>query len=286
MGADMTSELLIKAGAVFLLVKIVFQFLNWYASEEGDFFIRKRLDVAWELIHRTPVAILLIQAIDRLLQRILQGVRSRWRGLLFIFAFAFIFNFIANYLYEARHHYSSWTIDDGLFVFVWLLKGPVIFASIGGLLAITSTAITWYLLSRAVAAPSIKIFILHILVDWVGAILILMVSYSAWEISNGFYNELISKALFDVFQLFIRGVDLTYWDDGNSFVLALFAILPTLCHFLISILTIIAHLVPPSVGKFLTRCIWLITTDETPVLSRIGTFAGGLSAVLVAMNNL
>ena len=62
--------------------------------------------------------------------------------------------------------------------------------------------------------------------------------------------------------------------------------LPTICYGSILLVTVIVRMIPRRVHSIVSRTVYLLTTDATPVFSRLGTLCGGIGAVLALLKSL
>lgn len=307
----MTAEPFIIAGSLFLITKVAVSFVGWFLGEEGDSFARQRLDGLWEKLESHTFPLLLHEVLARFVRRIRETLLSSKRALIWLVVVAFVVNlfsvFLAIPLMTFLEEHSSayagsynrtfpetvlgwWRGTLGVPLWsVAPLFGPTI---LGTVFDGASAYVTWLLIRKAAAARSLKAAFSHLFMDvavaiasccWAAFALIFFIGSVDLDISTSILWTLEYLAT-EEFPAIIHAE----WSAEHIAyaVLGISAAIPTVAYSVLLILCILAHLTPRWLHRFSTRCVFLVTTEKTPVFGRVGTVLGGLAATAGAIAKL
>lgn len=318
----MMTETLITAASLFVIIKVLFSFVGWFISDEGDSFVRQQLDVYWERLENYSLSDLVHQTLTNLVFRVRETVRKTKHAVLKLLALAFAINFISVALtfplVEIGLSFSSKNyISTALLLLVDIENSPEIIpqmtamliglAFMGMVFDIFSVYVTWFLIRRAAAFKSLISAFSHLAIDVVVAIaacfwVMLIYTFYLVMVDEGFtdtfdkidfiLNHTLDVTL-EITKEILSGdlIQYLFLEKGNEMYLAtvivgISAAIPTLAYTILVALSIIAHLTPRWFHQFLSRCIFLVTTEDTPVFARMGTILGGAAAITGAIAKL
>lgn len=307
-------EALLTAAAVFGVIKISFLFFDWVLSDDGDIFVRKQLDVLWEKLDKYSLKEILHLSLTRLVLRVREAYRKTKHPVIKLFVITFTINFLSVLLamflesvyLEGNSYFEGYESvilkfgDDRYFIYAC-----IVLPLLGMILDCVSLFITWVLLRNAAAASSLIVAINHLIIDvtlalvavcWMAFCLFLVSEISVFinvpavppEVGLRGIQEVLVSSWDSVISEF---VPFFFSADAWSFtvtilVVSISAAFPTFAYSVLLAVCILVHVTPRWLHRFITRCIYLITTEDTPVLKRLGTAFGGAAALAVAITKL
>ena len=117
----MTTESLLIAASLFVITKVIFSFVGWFLSVEGDSFVRQRLSAVWETLEDHTLPELLHWTLIKLVSRIRETFGSSRRALSGLLAAIFVINLLSVVL--AWYYYNS--LDEELLHLIAIIDGHV-----------------------------------------------------------------------------------------------------------------------------------------------------------------
>lgn len=288
---------------VFAVSKALFSFLGWLFPE-SDAKYRNHLDSIFDQLDSYNLFGLAHSYFNRISFNIRKLFENKYRVYLIIIAVSFFINAstaLASLAFVVGAQFYLSTRLEGLYSF-WtsFMKLPVdkIFGSItvagflGSFFDMISVFITIALIRRASRAKKLKSIFLHINVDVVVAVISLMWAYYIFTLIYGWVYE-------DVLQIFHTfGINPRPHIAGTPggtltktpelwYVIIFYGIsttVPTIIYLSILIILLILRFIPDSFQRFLNKIVFLLTTDDRPILKQLSNFcssAGGLFAAII-----
>lgn len=290
------------------IVRVLFSFIDWYSSNDGDKFIRGRLDELWENIHIKSVRTLTNQALLRLYSKIsqLEGLRFYF----YVYVLSVVVNVICRFLLELHYYVNSgflYDFTESRIFFVRefnldksiLILEAILLSSIFDLISLKATLFILYISTRlnyTIAFIAMLIFDMIIIVFMIGMVDLV---HNVHVLPFGIIDQM--KALhswFSIAYLIENFISVTksaqealFGINKNRsniyvFVLSLTAALPTMLYLLIITFTVIIRIIPRRIWKFFVMLIYRITTDENRVLIQLGNFCAGLVIIFGLLTKL
>ena len=278
----------------FVVCKFFFGLLGWYSRNGSDDLYRQRLDTIWDRLHTDTLFDLAHRSLRRLVIRTRETLKTRRRALLRLAAMFFIINAISIvvaldvailYLQRKIDHPGSGILNA--FNAETPLSGVICLtiAALGVGFDLVSALISWFFLKKAAATNRLSSTIFHISADAVVAIVAMIWSSFTLISTVALMSGATLLETLD-FLLITAGHLSSFMDDGwfaISIVMAASAAIPTLVHLSVSLVVLAAYATPRSLQLILRRSIFLVTTDEKPILGQLGTVAGAIAASLAAL---
>jgi hypothetical protein len=274
----------------FIGFKVFFSFLAWFASTENDRLIRKKLDSIWDRLQGINLFDLMHRVLQRLVERTRATFPGKKRAVLFLTLTILGLNFLAwmgtNIMFFRGPHVSmspefESTMDLILFRWVDLTAGFKYTVATFPVTAI-SAWVTWALIVRAAESRSLTLLIVHLLIDVVLAIAALYATRVVNLVLIAPYSlaDSMPMALNQILGMFEQN---DYGRRAFFVPLALAASAPTIAYMSLSIAAVIAFLTPKAFQHMLRRVLYLVSTDNRPVLDQVGNVAGAAGVFLVAL---
>ena len=297
MNKDVLITAFAMAGAGFILSKVIFGCLGWYTQLGADALYRSRLDRLWDALHNLGFSELSQRALVRLVAKLDAMLVDRRRVILIFFAASAVINFFSLVLGAAIFfHIQDMSLAD---IFsedtpiVGFLAVFVLVPLMGCLFDIISAWVTIALLRHASRNPKITVLAWHAGADlvvagfallWVAFCVGLVASFL--EIDKSviesfmFQLEMLHEGLRD----FFNGLNTDASANAIVYlILGSSTALPTLAYLTIWVALVIVWSLPEALKPYFRNIIYLVTTDNKPVLSQLGTFFGGCAAILGAL---
>ncbi len=278
--------------------------LSWYFKDEGDVLLRSNLDRLWVCLHDITLRSSLYKYFDKLVKRLNDTFPDKKRAMIFYFFFGFLLNSISafvGYIIWAMSTYSAAGYDVTVFDVVvksfeqytasWdKFRYPLILMLLvsfaGVIVDLLSIVITWKLLKMMVKSKYISMVFVHLIFDIILAALAVV-----WALVVLFFfayvtSELNLNSVTNTTQVFTQEV---IKQSNKSFtwygiVVGLTSCIPTLLYLMLGSFLAIVHIIPNTFRNIFVKIIYLITTDNKPVLTQLGNFSGGVAALLVGLS--
>ena len=289
------------AAFFFLIAKAMFWFLAWLYPEL-DKVHRDRLDGTISWLDEKPLFELGRLVLSPIVRRGQQLFLRWFVGSLLVIALSLALNAVVltatlGGVIVSRFSTVSWGLDVTLYVIKEV--GWFNFFQINGLVGILgaffdllSLAVTIELLRRASVATTVRSLVGHVGVDFIVAAISCMWSYAILDYTlKSNYDK-----YFGLINLFSVGkphhhMGKTLWDTlrynpGVWYViigLAVSAALPTIIYVGIWFVLFFLRIIPRKIQNFLSRVLFALTTDNVPVLERVGSLLGVLTAILTLL---
>lgn len=300
----------VMAAVAFGLIQWGFRFLVWYTRDEDPLF-RKKLDILWDALQERTA----VQITQSSLQQVAEGLRyftaSRTGRVIAVLIFAFT-NLAAIAIAAAvwrceidGSNYCSGLIATWTYYF-WGNPATDVFtvclaAMIGYLLLISlaSLVISQWLIALAASAVHLSSLIGLL----IGAMVVIAIAgYTSWWLyvalnpyiiwqgesvpcvgELSYYFSETTRAKFELMSQRVDRYVKSFSGFGIYWVgvwLVAVSAFPLVVALLASSTLLLIRAAPKLVNDFLVKCLYLISTDEAPVLSYVGTIAGGIAAVV------
>lgn len=294
----MDSSIMFKAavigGLVFAVFKLLFGFLGWFSRDVKDKLYQDRLETVWLQLQEYSLADIVHIGLDRLVNRVRETFSSKRNALVWFVLFSLVINFfscliawtIMGVYLDAGRTFK--VILDVVKMFIFLLPLKLCFITIattllGSIFDLISILITWYFIKSAARVRSIIRTLRHLAIDSFIAVMASLwafVCLMLWNIlSEGIdFSDLLNipKASFLI---------IVNKMAGGIFIIVtgISAAFPTIAYIFIGLVSLAAHFTPKPVHRFISRIIYLVTTDKKPVLSQLGTVFGALVGLMSAI---
>ncbi len=294
------NTILITLGAAvffFAIIKTLFGFLAWLFPEADTY--RAQLDSVIDMLDTHSIFEVGRLVLRRAISPVQQFFSRRLRGYLTIGVISLLLNGVVFVLAStaAIAYYFSF-FSDGIDATVSSIETAGVLNFTGmtilvGLLAtafdLLSLTVTMYLLTQASLAKTSRSLASHLGVDLLVATVSCMWAYGILDITLHLYYEqmlpYVDHFSFGSPDSFIR---VTLWETlkvskAMWYVvlgLGISAALPTVLYVIALIPILLLRVTPPFVQRGLTRVLYLVTTDDQPVLRQVATFASGVRAII------
>ncbi len=301
------SETLIYTASVFVITKVVFSILGWYSTLDGDKLYRRHLDKIWTNIQSMTIFELTHKSIVRAKERVRLYFKNWRKAIWFFTKLFFIMNIIMFFLGIVfvihLNPDTSWELAFYLTLLDPLrIIGIVIFALVSTSIDVVSIFIAWLLLSKLSEQSTVFALVFHFFIDLVVSIVMSVVSlflstfvlaiflggldpdFTAFEGGKqaiGAFQSFTVEGFIVTFDKF--GIELIKALGGFFFFFSASSCFPILIYFFLLILLIILRIIPMRLKGIIEKTIFLITTDDKPVLKQLGNIIGGIAALLAAL---
>lgn len=297
---------------IFIIVKVTFDFLSWFLSNDGDIFVRSKIDILWVKVHNYQLTELVSRVFERISIKIIPYVKN-YKFYLLVLLLGTCLNFFLwggiEYYYFVQNG-GTYGIDEVRYIVpwggsVWGWDGSyftlILRCFYCAIFDVISFMVTMHLLLHVPRHTNFLILFLLFLVDMVVVYLAISWVYFIHEhtYSLNFFIPFFPHhsvyrvdflgvlfhavpAMFSDIYMAILGVNRT---PGVTYkvIQSFSSAIPTVIYLFLILFAIIAKLTPQLVIGGLSRLIFLLTTGDKPVLSQIGTFVAGVTAILVAL---
>jgi len=288
------------AAFIFLGIKSLFGLLGWYSRDGSDVLYRQHLDAWFDKLEEMTLFELAHGYFARWVSKVRDLVHSFKRPWLVIIGVFFCINLISYLLWSIAYFYFSYeaseaSIDD--YMNIGLMGGLLIPGGI--FFDIISISVTWWLVKRAIASLTIFKIISHTFLDialgilamcWV---LILFLVYTGlfttelyWNLVN--FLAILGTAegrtvLFEGFFDLLSELWSEPWLKYFAIIMGASSVLPTLTYLVFLIPLVLFKLTPRWIHRIGSKTIYLVTTDQKPVLTQLGNVFGSLGAIFTAL---
>ena len=278
------------AAFIFLVIKSLFALLGWYSRDGSDVLYRRHLDALVDKLETLTLFEVGHAYVQRWVLRVRGLLHTFKRPRLTIIGVFFCINLICFYLgmfiIRPLFDYVDFISPNVLTVGLGLTAGGVVFD-------ILSIAVTWWLVKRAVASLKFFKMIGHILLDlFVAVIAIFWVFFLVTIITlAGEFTMADLSILYSSPQTLFILLGRIFFGEKNVYymlrvlilIMGASAALPTLTYLVFLIPLVLFKLTPQWVHKIGSKMIYLVTTDQKPVLTQLGNVFGSLGAILTAL---
>lgn len=284
------TEALGLAVFVFIAFKTFFGVLGWYSRDGKDELYRKNLDKVWDRLYAGSLFDLGHFFLQRLVTRIRQTIGTKWYGIRIVAFCSFFWNgqivFLAPILMpqNLQPPLDALSLSDtAAFPVEGLLA--VVCISIAGIPSdVISSMVTWKRLKSAAKSISTRSLVKHVVVDaYLALFLAAMTIPLAGIVMGIFLGEV--PPYFGIGNI-NAGPVLDRYTMFTLRLIAFSALLPTLLYALFGASVLALRLIPDFVTRIIRKSVYLITTDDSPVLSQLGNIFGGVAALLAALVKL
>lgn len=291
----------VRAGTSFLLLASFFSFLGWYTRFGSDHIYRRNLDKLWDSLEQLT----LFEVVHRFFSRLVRRSRETFAGKNHLFISIISASLIINsfsvvvilelyariekhesgfqYLLGAATHYGAVEVALVLTVIIVLASIP----------DLASLWITWRLVTHTARDSSFVRIAAHVVLDVFFSILALCWSFIIFAISERLVDFFVQSTplrgadtVGQYFLIVFRGFSERPGLALAVGILGLNSALPTILYMLTCMLLIVCYVSPDIVRRFSSRCVFLISSDEKPLFSQLGTIVGGIAAILTAIVSL
>ena len=278
-------------------VKFVFLFLGWLSRDGYDCLYRRQLDQSWDLLQEKSIRQVFLSAYTDILNRI---NASKWFYIRMLILTSFMINLLCigmgprfwqfyingdftNPIYNlfsdmlcqsAMELGTTATALEALMMYAFFVS---FFSIVGTISDFFSGAISWLLLRTIAKNPNLTQIVLHFSLD-IGFCLLACF----WPFILVFFTTESESILRLMAHLFNRYPVLIY----ASGLLGLSTAIPTFLYSIALLFTLSLFLMPKSLKTIVVKVIYLISTDEKPVLAQVGTVMAVLAGFLVAIYRL
>lgn len=283
----------------FLFTKGIFLFFGWITKYDGDLLYRKNIDKFLDVLENKSVYEVFVEYIHVLVSK-MQDVFSSAKFKYFVFPLSVYFINVLLYYYVTFYRLQVDGINVHEYYYRLLIKNfpsctvyynPVFGMFIGPLfltiIGILSVAITIKLLQRASRTNSrLNLFILFILdlsfclVFW---FVIRKFSFFVEGVGRGIGTLITCYPNYDKFDMYFKStVETGLWILNNFkpasvyFFLGITSYLPTISYVVI-VLPILLMVFQPRATR---HVLFLITTDNKPIMTQLGNFFGVIAVFL------
>jgi hypothetical protein len=300
---------IIFAVGFFTLIKIFFGILGWYSRTGSDDIYRNSLDNLWERLHKESLFEVVHGILSQLVSRIDAILKHRYLAFFLFIFISFTINCIAIALSFAILFFK---VNPIQYLFPFLLglftetfRNYLIIAFMGALFDVISVFITIWLIRLASVSLSLLKATCHFIIDIILAFLSFYFTVYAALITvqllvapNIEFVSILQQAMItmrmalyyysEVWSFLINGINLSQLSNSQAIslmllIIGLSSVLPTLLYLSISVFIVAIKFIPNSFKSVVMNIIFLVTTDNKPVLSQLGTAFGVLVGALGAI---
>lgn len=283
----MSLKALVWAGAVLGTIKLVFSFFGWLLESE-DHVLRRHLDGVWDRLHSTSLHEAVLDLLNKVHSRLSSVFEDKKSYKIFFVACLFV-NYVCSVLALA------FIGSLGQFGFIESIRyinvlghiGLLFLSSILSLIDCASLGFTLQLLRRVDSRTSVSQILMHSVLQWgliacsfvlAMACLHFVTEPRRYVVEHDFPGAYVWVVL-------RRIPELVAAIPGRPFeyLLLLSIITATAAAAtLVYILLVVGLLVmwPRWSWYLIRRSIFVLTTDKSPVLTQIGSFLGGIGAIV------
>ena len=305
---NLNTEVFVTAIFVFGVAKTFFYLLGWLFPE-ADKTYRKHLDSFFEFLDDYSIFELGHLILIRFVQIVEKLFRRPIRGYLAFGAISFVLNDLVfiittnNIVLSSESIFDEWGIEDlqgiieelGWIVF-WSMMLLVGF--LGTIFDLISLAVTLTLLRWASQAKSPLLLLVHLVIDILVATISCLWAYVILDFTIRLYKKQILSIVEDRSDNPGGYIGDTLWTtlDGVENLwyvviwLGVSVALPTILYLVVLLPVLILRVLTPALQKALSRVVFLLTTDNKPVLFQLATFFSYFGALLAAtltwLNNM
>lgn len=273
---------------VFLAIKTFFGALGWYSRDGKDELYRENLDKVWDRLNAGTLFDLGHFFLQRLVSRIRQTVGAEGFSMWKLVLMAVTGNLVLFCSISLTAYLVELISGEGIDAIpMSTVKITIFYAMVSTLFGvlgdIVSVFVTWRRLKSAAKSVSPGKTFWHIFIDSSLAMLIICLSVVAGMLAMNYFFQISASNILE-----LAGEELEFFNRlGNGLLLTtLTATLPTLFYVATGSALLALKLTPDIVSRFVKKSVYLLTTDDKPVLSQLGNIFGGTAALLASLIKL
>jgi len=279
-------ELLGIAVLVFTTVKVSFAVLQWVLEDKADPILRGSLDRIYDhldkLTFRQLSARILFRTINGLSDRFLRPNRKKWN----LVALFFMLNIAAYIVAQSTYCYMRNECGNTLghdtvlkdYGLVRLLIWSILSFSASTLIQLACISLVWLLMKLAAERLTAYRIALCLTVSLLMLPTIFLTQYFIQQSARLIAFNLPVRL--EYLWVSLTSVTPYFW---ATLILALVTALPIVIYLSVLLASVLVRASPSFVRSALLWIVFKITTDNTPVLERFGSAAGGVASLSSAV---
>ena len=279
-------ELLGIAVLVFTAIKTIFAVLQWVLEDKGDPILRGSLDRIHDIVDKLTLrqlsARILFRTVAAVSNRVLRPGKPKWKLVALLFALNTLAYVIGQGMYCHMRNECGSTLghdsvlaEDGVAkLIVWFLLSFTASTAV----QLVCIKLVWRLMKLTAERFTVSRLLLCLAVS-VGALpTVLVAQYSIQQLARFIAFGLPPRL--ENFWLSFTNMTPYFW---ATCVMAVVAGLPIVAYLIVLAISVTVRSSPNFIRLAFIWVVFKVTTDNTPVLERIGSVAGGIASLSSAL---
>ena len=281
-------DTLATASLTFTAVKVSFAIVQWVVEKKGDKLLRMHLDALWDRLNRLTLRQLAHRLLSRTVGKSTEGLlkpgRPRKKLLLAFLLLNVLAYLVAESLYCAMKNNCGVTLGHDYVLQRYGASKLLLWLCLNFTGSLLIQLVCLFLIHRmleiAVSRFSVRRLVVLLIAASLLMIIVFFAQYSAQQLSTylafreGPYWDRVLSNVTQITPYFL-----------GTLVLSLAAGLPLVAYVLALLVAVVLRTLPDYARTGMIWVVYKVSSDDSPVLERMGYLAGGIASLSSAISN-